>query len=609
MICKDSGDAWTNAVYRKKIVILMHFKPFLLVFAPALSNSFKICDNNQIYFVLRKRGVAHMKKIISSLAVLVIFTTLLGGCTGGEQTATSLNNDTQNTEEGETTDGGTASEGGSLKDAPDTSPVAADANLDADITIVQSLDMVSWDPINTSDLSNGYVINNVYSKLFTFDEDLNGIPELVETYERISDTEWHFKIYENVISHDGTPLTAEDVAYSLNRTKTGTAIGALFAPVQEIEQLDEYTISIKTDGPYPALPTALTHQATCIVPKHYAEEAVKNDDWTSPIGSGRYTFGSRVIGDSIVVNRYDDYFNADDKALNKSLTIKVIPEGSGRTIAVETNTADLNVDFDTVDYDRIVNDPNVSLWQHYSQTVWHLGMDNTHEWFQNKLVRQAVAFAIDRAACMEVGHNGKGTVVYNSATFAPTCLGAVQNPLDMYSDSVEENLEKAKALMEEAGCPGFDTEIIVFRDETERIATLCQSFLAQIGINAKVTRIENAVFSSYIADKKAPMYITSWGAYNDPDLFLERRFGEAGIGGVNRNWYLNPELDELVIKGRSTFDEVERAAIYKEVQEFLAEEAPEVDLYVSIMFAMSNKDLKGVEINVERPYNYYKLHY
>ena len=501
--------------------------------------------------------------------------------------------------------GGTAFADGSLKEAPDTTPVAEATNLNADITIVQSLDMVSWDPINTSDLSNGYVINTVYSKLFTFDENINGIPELVESFNRINDEEWHFKIYENVVCHDGTPLTAEDVAYSLNRTKGGTAIGALFAPVNEITQLDDFTISITTNGPYPALPTALTHQATCIVPKHYAEQAVANDDWTHPIGSGRYTFGNRMIGDSVVVNRFDDYFNQEDKALNKSLTFKVIPEGTSRTIAVETKTADINIDFDTVDYNRVVNDPNLALWQHYSQTVWHLGMDNTQEWFNNKLVRQAIAYAIDRDACMEIGHNGKGTVVYNSATFAPTCLGAVQNPLDMYS----YNPDKARELMAQAGCTGFDTEIIVFRDETERIATLCQAYLAEIGINAQVTRIENAVFASYIADHKAPMYVTSWGAYWDPDMFLARRFGTAGIGGVNRNWYLNEELDKMIIEGRSTFDEAARAETYKSIQEFLAEESPEVDLYVSVMFAMSNKDLRGIEINVERPYNYYKLHY
>lgn len=535
-------------------------------------------------------------KPIFLVSVLMIILTLLGGCS-------SPSNETDaNTTQKDVSE--TSGTNGTKLAVPNTKPEPG-AKLDEDIVIVQALDMVSFDPTNTSDLSNGYVINSIYSKLFDFDEDLNAQPELVESYKMVSDTEWQFQIYKGVKTHDGQELTADDVVHSLQRTQQGTAIGALFKPVDKISRIDDYTISITTDGPYPALPTALTHQACCIVPKHYSEQTASTDNWTKPIGTGRYVFEKRTIGDSIYVKRFDDYFNQDDKACNKSLTFKIIPEGSGRTIAVETGEADINIVFDTVDYDRVLNNSKVQLWEHYSQTVWHLGYDNTQEWFNNKLVRQAINYAVDREACLEVGHNGHGTVVFNNATFAPTCLGAVENPKDKYS----YDPEKAKALMTEAGCPGFETEIIVFRDEAERMAVVVQAYLKEIGIDAKVTRIENAVFASYIADHKAPMFITSWGAYWDPDLFLARRFSSAGIGGVNRVWYLNPELDVLIEKGRSSFDNDVRAGVYKEIQEFLAEEAPECDLYVNTMYALANKDLKGVEINVEMPYHFHKLHY
>ena len=564
-----------------------------------------------------------MKRFSTYLAVLLICATVLCGC-GGSSGAGSSSGSTASSAPPSTSAPGaqatpppsSASSGQAAPPAAPSTPGAttptptdykpAEAkNTDADIIIVQSLDMNSFDPVNTSDLGNGYIINNIYAKLFTFDENINGIPELCESYKLIGETEWHFKIYPNVKCHDGTPLTADDVVFSLNRTKNGSAIGALFGPVDAITKIDDLTISITTKGPYPALPTALTHQACCIVPKHYSEKAEAEKDWTKPIGSGRYVFVERVIGDSIKLARFDNYYNKDDAALNKSLTFKIIPEGTSRTIAIETGQADLNIDFDTVDYKRVVSDPNMKLWEHYSQTVWHLGMDNTHEWFSNKLVRQAINYAIDRAACLEVGHNGYGTVVFNCATFAPTCLGAVDNPLDMYS----YDPAKAKELMKDAGCPGFETDIIVFRNETERVATLCQQFLAEIGIKANVKRIENAVFAATIQAHEAPMFITSWGAYWDPDLFLARRFSQAGIGGVNRVFYLNPDLDVLIAEGRGTFDEAKRAETYKKVQEFLAIEAPECDLYVSVMFALAKKDLKGVEINVERPFNFYKLHY
>lgn len=547
-----------------------------------------------------------MKKLFKPIfivLVLMMLLALLGGC-ASPSNEPAPSTPAPNTPSEPSTPS-TPSGPNAPKLAVPTGKPEAGAKLDEDIVIVQALDMVSFDPTNTSDLSNGYVINNIYSKLFDFNEDLNATPEMVESYEMINDTEWHFKIYEGIKTHDGKDLTAEDVVYSLQRTQKGTAIGALFKPVKEISKIDDYTISITTDGPYPALPTALTHQACSIVPKHYAEQTASADNWTKPIGAGRYTFKDRIIGDSIKMERFDGYFNQDDKALNKTLTFKIIPEGSGRTIAVETGEADINIVFNTVDYDRVLQNPDVQLWEHYSQTVWHLGYDNTNEYFSNKLVRQAINYAIDREALLEVGHNGHGTVVYNNATFAPTCLGAVQNPLNKYS----YDPEKAKALMAEAGVTGFDTEIIVFRDEAERMAVVVQAYLAEIGINAAVTRIENAVFASYIADHKAPMFITSWGSYWDPDLFLARRFSQAGIGGVNRVWYLNPELDKMILEGRSSFDNDVRAEVYGRIQEFMAEEAPEADLYVNTMYALANKDLKGVEINVEMPYHFYKLHY
>jgi len=525
-----------------------------------------------------------MKLFNAALVALMALVLLLTGCRGG---------DTVNTTP--------------TVDEPIAPPKVEDVVVTdfRDIVIVQAVDFVSWDPVNTSDLSNGYIINNVYSKLFTFDNNINGVPELCKSYERISDTEWHFTIYTGVKNHDGTSLTVDDVVHSLNRTKNGTAIGALFGPVDEIVKISDDTLAITTNGPYPALPTALTHQACCIVPKHVSDKAEANDDWSNPIGSGRYVFESRVINDNVKLIRFDDYFNQEDAALNASLTFKIVPEGSARTIAVKTGAADLNIDFNTIDYESVKADPNLELWGIPSQTVWHLGMNNTLPWFDDPLVRQAVNFAVDREGALEVGHNGHGQVVYNCATFAPTCLGAVVNPLDMYSyDPV-----RAQELMDEAGCPGFDTQIIVFRDEAERIAELVQANLAVIGINAEVVRIENAVFTEYVHDHRAPMFVTSWGAYQDPDLFLARRFSEAGRGGVNRVHYFNPELDKMIAEGRSTFDDSARAVTYRKIQEFLAVEAPEADLYVSVMFALANKDLKGVEINVERPYNFYKLHY
>ena len=478
-----------------------------------------------------------------------------------------------------------------------------------DITIVQALDMISFDPASTSDLNNQYVMHNIYSRLFTFPTNrlAGDVKELCKDFTMVSENEWHFTIWDNVPCHDGSVLTVDDVAHSLNRARAGRAAGALFRPIKAIAKINDTTLSITTDGPYPGLASALTHAAASVVPKAYAEKAEQTHDWSQPVGSGRYRFVSREMGDSVTFERFDGYFNKEALARNRSVTIKVIPEDAKRTAAVASGAADLNAEFVPVEYERVVNNPRLTLWEQPSALVWHLGMDNTHEWFKNTLVRQAVAFAVDRDACMQAGHQGRGAVLYNSATFAhaPAVLGAVQNPLNMYS----HNVAKAKELMRQANCPGFSTQIVVFRDEAERIAAVIQANLAAINIQVEIVRIDNAVFASHIASHNAPMFITSWGCYWDPDMFLARRFSRDGIGGANRVWYQNPKLDEMIMEGRRTVDEAKRYGVYKKIQEFLAEESPEVDLYVSKVCALSNDRLKGVEMTVERPFNYHKLHY
>jgi peptide/nickel transport system substrate-binding protein len=133
--------------------------------------------------LLNQKGVQIMKKqqiFISLLLSLVFIVTLLGGCgTPSKEANTPASTETTTVKNEPKTA------------VPGTKPEAG-AKLDENITVVQALDMVSFDPINTSDLSNGYVINNIYSKLFDFNEDLNSEPELVESYKMISDTEWQF---------------------------------------------------------------------------------------------------------------------------------------------------------------------------------------------------------------------------------------------------------------------------------------------------------------------------------------------------------------------------------------------------------------------------------
>ncbi|MCL2162965.1 MAG: ABC transporter substrate-binding protein [Oscillospiraceae bacterium] len=527
-----------------------------------------------------------MKRLIHLFLALSLVVVFLAGC-GGTATPTGAG------------DGGAAAGNSGENNA-------GGDNFDADLVLTQATDMIHWDPIASSDMPNSTILFTIYSRLFKSDKDFKPVPELCEEATMVSPTEWHFKIYENIICHDGVSvITADDVLFNLNRAAEGVTLGALFRPVTGMSKVDDLTISITTDGPYPGLMTALSHVATSILPQSYVEQAVANDDWSSPIGSGRYKFDSRIIGDSVKVVRFDDYFNADDRAQNHSLTFKIIPEGTSRTIAVETGEVDLNIDFETNDYDRVVNNPDLKLWEEPTTQTYYLAMDVTLPWLDNKLVRQAVNFAVDRESCLQVALNGRGYVLYNTSNFASTVLGGINNPLDYYSFDPD----RAKELMDEAGCTGFDTEIYVYTEISERVAQVVQGNLAEIGINATVHRVESAVLYARTLEHQTPMFIDTWACYWDPDLFLVRRFTEAGFGGVNRSWYSSPEMDRLLVEGRQSAVDEERAEVYRRIQEFMVFEAPQADLFVNNAFALTRAGLKGVIVGSERVSYLDQLHY
>lgn len=472
-----------------------------------------------------------------------------------------------------------------------------------DLIIVMNEDLVSFDPTSSSTLSNIAILNLIYSRLYANDENLAGIPQLAETVTYASDTELVIKIYENAKFSDGSNVTAEDVRYSLMRAKNSSLAASLMKPILSVDIVDEHTVKITTDGVYPGVTTALSNVACSIIPKAYGEEAEKSNDWSKPVGSGHYVFESRNIGSEIVLKKNDNYFNPQDSAQNNKLTFKVIPEGTNRTIMVEVGEADLNIQFQSSDYERVMADKNLTLHSYPSLTEFFVCMDLNKPEFSDKRVRQAVNMVIDKEAVLLAGYDGLGKTHYSYV--APSCLG-FKDMSAVYTIDVE----KAKALMAEAGyANGFTTNLVVWNDTLERVATVVQSYLALINITANITRVEAGVRPQLDAAGELPMYVGSWGCYQDPDLFLGRHFSKSGLGGNNWSHFVNDEFESLYALGRSTTDKKIRADAYGKIQDLLVEECPWCPLFVSNIFALANKDLQGVEINGEMPFNFHKLHY
>lgn len=522
-----------------------------------------------------------MKKILAlMLCVLLVAVTAACGGNGSQSSSAS----------------GGSSAGSSLPEAPGGE---AQGSGDENITILMEVDLTAFDPIIAPTAQDTQVLCMLNGRLYDWGEDLTPEMELAKEVVNLSDTEWQITLHQGVKFHDGSELKAEDVVYSLQREGGITS----FVAVESIDVIDDYTLKITTSSTYPALPNMLSTIQGSIFPKAFLEQAEASGDWSNPIGCGRYKLESRKLGSEIVLTRFDDYFEEDDRAQNTSLTYKVIPEGSTRTIMIEKGEADINLGFSTADYDVVMGNPDVKLHSNASSTVYLLAFDTRYDFFDNKLVRQAINYAVDRQAVIDVACDGFAQPLYS--VLPPSTLGHVPNPGNYSYD-----LEKAKALMAEAGyADGFSTTITAYTDTLQKVAEMVQANLAEINITLDIKRIERSQRLDLRAASQMPLYSGTWGASNDPDLVIPNNFGEGALNRYNWMQYVNPELEELIVKGRSSFDPAVRIPYYVEIQELLAEDAVWCPLFVTELFVLSRADLQGVALCAEGPYRFHLLHY
>lgn len=520
-----------------------------------------------------------MKKIVAVLLVLAMAVFTLAGCGSSEKP--------------ETQSGETAS--------TDTS------NWDGTITIVQSSDIINWDPCASTDVNTKNCMKNLMNRCFETDDYYNPIPVLVKNYDNPDDLTWNFEIYSGVKYRDGNELKAEDIKYCYERSKEISSSGqTLFAPVTSIEVTGDYTFTIKTEYPYASMLTAMSNGSTGIIEPEWIEKAEKGEcTWDDVMRNGvcgRYYLGERVVGDSVELLANEDYWNPEDAPQNKKLIFKVIPEATTRTIMVQTGEADVDVSFDTATMDDVKDDPNVQLLQHDSSDIYYLAMNCEKGVFTNKELRKAMNYAIDRDSCLQVGTEGHGVAWYN--VWGPRVIGSSENPSGYSYDP-----EKAKQILADAGLSNVEIKGAVYNDEGERVVQVIQANLAEVGITLSYSRIDNTILTESVANNEYDFIVDHTASYKDPELFFGRYFSASGIGGKNYAHYNNDEVNKVIEETTATLDEAARKAGYTKANEMINDDAPWVSLYNNIIWATCRTGVTGVNLSDETTFYYHTIRY
>lgn len=498
---------------------------------------------------------------------------------------------------------GSSSSSGSTAASGSTTTSGASTAGKTDLVIVMPEDLETFDPVNSSARCTMAITRMLYTTLYVPDAEGQPQPLLAESMDVISDTELHFNLVKGAKFSDGSEITADDVVASLNRALASPNFSTLMGAIESFEKVDDYTVKAVTSGPAPSIQLALSHNGTSILPAEYIEEAEASGDWSNPICSGPYVLDHRTIGQEVKVVKNEDYFCTERAAQNTSITFKYVPEASSRTIMVETGEADANYMFAAADKDTVAGNSDLTLHTNTGTVVSYFGFDTTMAPFDDVRVRQAMCYAFDREAIIDIVCEGLGKPSYT--IMPPSTLGYVEN-----AGGYSYDPEKAKELLAEAGyADGFTTDLVVFNDAGAAAAPVLQNYLAAVGITANIQRYESSVRMDMLANHEVPTFFGSWGAMSDADLVLPRLFTEAAIGGMNFSFWYDEECTALLEEARNTYDTEERVSLYNEAVTMIDQDAAWAPLYIADVFGLTRADLQGVVLDGEGLIDFWALHY
>jgi peptide/nickel transport system substrate-binding protein len=460
-------------------------------------------------------------------------------------------------------------------------------------------DMQTTDPHTQNENLTNNVNSLVYEFLIDRDKQLGLRPSLAESWQRVNDTTWRFKLRPNVKFHDGTPFTAEDVVFSYERARSDTSQLRVYANRVGIPKaIDALTVEFTTPAPNP---TQLEDVATInIMSKAWCEKnratkpqnyAQKEDMITAreANGTGPYMLKTRQPDVKTVLAKNPNWWGIKAGLFEGNVDEVVftpIASDATRVAALISGEIDLVNDPPPQDVPRLSQTPGIKVIEGVENRVVFIGMDQNRDEllyssvkgknpFKDKRVRQALYQAID----IDGIHK---TTMRNLSK--PT--GALLPSPKMSNPQLEKRLpfdrEAAKKLLAEAGyANGFEVTLDCPNNRYVNDERICQALAAmwsQIGVATKVNAMPRAIYFPKLEKLDTSLYMLGWGGASTDAIFTLQpvlsTYSGKGDGDYNYGRYSNPKLDTLAQKARVEMNGEARLVF---IQEALAAHGAEIN--------------------------------
>jgi len=462
----------------------------------------------------------------------------------------------------------------------------AKARTPSDVLIVgQIAEPKSLDPHAVTAVNDFRILMNVYDGLVRYKDGTLEVEPSLATEWTISEdgTVYTFTLRDGVSFHDGTPLTAEAVKFNFDRMlddghpyhDTGPfPLAFFFSAVETVEAVDEKTVRFTLNAPYAPFLSNLAYPTGLIV----SPEAVRangKDFGRNPVGTGPFRFVEWDANSRVVVERNAEYWNGVPKL--QAVVFRPITDANTRVAEMLAGGIDLMVEVPPDALSEFEGD-DYRIHEQAGPHVWFLILNAKEGPFADKRVRQAANYAIDKG---EIVQNVlEGTADIAAGPTPPAFAWAYNDALEPYP----YDPEKAKALLAEAGVEGAEITFFVTEGGSGMLdpipmGTAIQADLEAIGFDVTIKTFEWNAFleqvNAGLADK-ADMAEMAWMT-NDPDTLPYLALTTDSWpeeGGFNSGYYSNPKVDELLQAARTETDQDKRAALYREMQVIVQEDAP-----------------------------------
>lgn len=496
------------------------------------------------------------KRALLLLLAGVMLSASLYGCTGG------TNNSTTPTASAQT---GELSKGNSVT-----------------VGIAQDLD--SLDPHKAVAAGTSEVLFNIFEGLMKASPDGGVIPAVASDYTVSDDgLQYTFTLREGVKFHNGSAVTMEDVLYSLNRCagseNDGTPLISAFSNVTDISALDDTHVKVTLKEPNLEF---INSMVAAIIPANSGDTIA-----TTPIGTGPFAFISYTPQQSLEMKKFAGYWGEPAKL--DGVTFRIITDTNTQVMGLQSGSLDMVIHLPNTVKPQV--EDQFTVLQDTMKLVQALYINNSVKPFDDVRVRQAMYYAINVPDIIDLVSNGDGVATGTSMYPAYT-----KYFMPELADNYQQNVDKAKELLTEAGYPnGFDMTITVPSNYTQHVETgeVIAQQLSAVGINATIQPVE---WETWVSDVyRGRNYETTVCGVAASDMtgreMLERYVSDNQKNFINFN---SSRYDEVMKKALTTLDPDEQTALYRQAEVILNEDAASLWIQDLCDLVVMNPALDGM---------------